>query len=138
MPELIAVSLRRLLLTFPHPATLDDDVVLVLPPPRFGSVEVGVAAPACRHLHVGQRPVGWRRPPLPIVHNPRHNPVHSRYACCAARGSSSVHRVSGWPPVCELVPVAGRYAPFARSWVLCSGLDRKLGYVLIITNEPLA
>jgi hypothetical protein len=32
MPELIAVWLRRLLLTFPHPATLDDDVVLVLPP----------------------------------------------------------------------------------------------------------
>jgi hypothetical protein len=32
MPELIAVWLRRLLLTLPHPATLDDDVVLVLPP----------------------------------------------------------------------------------------------------------
>ena len=32
MPELIAISLRRLLLAFPHPATLDDDVVLVLPP----------------------------------------------------------------------------------------------------------
>jgi hypothetical protein len=30
VPEFIAVWLRRLLLPFPYPATLDDDVVLVL------------------------------------------------------------------------------------------------------------
>jgi hypothetical protein len=32
MPVLVAVSLRRLLLAFPHSATVDDDVVLVLLP----------------------------------------------------------------------------------------------------------
>jgi hypothetical protein len=31
MPQLIAVRLRQLA-TFPHSATVDDDVVLVLPP----------------------------------------------------------------------------------------------------------
>ena len=31
MPEVVAVWLRGLLLTFPHLAALDDDVVVVLP-----------------------------------------------------------------------------------------------------------
>jgi hypothetical protein len=74
MPERIAVWLRRLPLTFPHPATLDDDVVLVLPPSTT-SIRTGVIAPACRHLQVGHRPASWRRPPLPIVHIPATIPL---------------------------------------------------------------
>jgi hypothetical protein len=39
MSELIAVWLRRLLLTFPHPATLDGDVLVELPPLDFDGSE---------------------------------------------------------------------------------------------------
>jgi hypothetical protein len=41
MPEVVAVWLRGLLLTFPHPAALDDDVVVVLPAVDLDGPEPG-------------------------------------------------------------------------------------------------
>jgi hypothetical protein len=62
-------------LRFRHPATLDDDVVLVLPP--LTSMDPNRRNRTC--IFVTSRwvtgPRAGRRPPLPIVHNPRHNPV---------------------------------------------------------------
>jgi hypothetical protein len=86
MSELITVWLRRLLLTFPHPATLDVVVVLVLTPSTT-SIRTGGVVPACRHLQGSQRPASWRRSPLAYCSYPSHDPDHTRHAWCAASRS---------------------------------------------------